>query len=162
MTHMYEEAIKVPLIIKFPFSSRTGTEAAPIQMVDILPTVLDICEVPVPGGLSGTPYGIPEKPIVGEFFSSALESGVHRVIYEGPYKLMHYTQSKKPELYDLREDPGEASNLHEEKGDVSSMLLDSLTAWTKDHPPRDVEEKPTTLERQKEVQEDLRALGYIK
>jgi arylsulfatase A-like enzyme len=136
MTHMYEEAIKVPLIIKFPFSSRTGTEAAPIQMVDILPTVLGICEVPVPEGLSGTPYGIPEKPIVGEFFSSALEGGIDRVIYEGQHKLMHYTQSKVPELYDLKEDPGEARDLNEEREDVSSMLSCRLTEWTKDHPAR--------------------------
>jgi arylsulfatase A-like enzyme len=124
MTHMYEEAIKVPLIIKL------------IQMVDILPTVLGICEVPVPEGLSGTPYGIPEKPIVGEFFSSALEGGIDRVIYEGQHKLMHYTQSKVPELYDLKEDPGEARDLNEEREDVSSMLSCRLTEWTKDHPAR--------------------------
>jgi arylsulfatase A-like enzyme len=161
-TYMYEEVLRVPLLIKFPFSSRTGVEANPIQMVDIGPTIFDILRLPLPGDLSGTPYGDPEKPIVGEFFKSTLGVGVHRVLYQGKHKLMHYTQSRNSELYDLGEDPGETRDLSKEKERAVLKLSDRLSEWQTKHPPREKRESADVKVPSQEVLEDLRALGYIK
>ena len=46
--HMYEGVVKVPLIIKFPFSKRVGRETRLINLADLLPTILSICDLSYP------------------------------------------------------------------------------------------------------------------
>ncbi len=159
---MYEEAMRVPLLVKYPFSSRTGIEARPIQMVDILPTVFDILDLPLPSGLSGTPYGLPERPIVGELFRSTRGLGIRRVIYKGRHKLMQHTRSNDLELYDLQADPHEGKNLSRERDDIASVLLRDLTRWREEHPPRGTAEEPEAGTTVNEIMEGLKALGYVR
>jgi arylsulfatase A-like enzyme len=161
-SYLYEQVLKVPLLIKLPFASRTGIEPRPIQTVDILPTAFDICGLPLPGGLSGSPWRTSHSPIVGEYFNTQLGAGIHRVIYEGRYKLMYYTHSRDPELYDLKQDLGEATNLRDDKKQIVATLSRRLSEWTKAHPPRGSDEDGASKELPKTVLEDLKALGYIK
>ncbi len=160
-TYMYEEVLRVPLIIKFPFSSRRGVEKSPLHMVDILPTVFDVARVALPENVSGSPYGLPEKPIVGEFFREDLGVGAHRVMYEGRYKLMHYAHSRNPELYDFKEDASEAQDVSSTTGEVVAALSQKLTEWVENHPSRGEVEGSAVRAPPKDVIEDLKALGYI-
>lgn len=51
---LYSELIFVPLVIKFPGGWAAGTRVdAPVQHVDILPTILDLVGVPPPPGSAG-------------------------------------------------------------------------------------------------------------
>ncbi len=44
--NMYEGVLKVPLIIKYPFSKRVGREKRLVNLIDVFPTVLSICDLP--------------------------------------------------------------------------------------------------------------------
>jgi arylsulfatase A-like enzyme len=162
VTDMYEEALRIPLVVKFPFSGRRGLERRPIHLVDILPTVFDWCGLPLPEGLSGSPYGKPEKPIVGELFKDKSGGSVHRVLYQGPYKLMQYDGPRAAELYDLKRDPGETRDLGSERSDIVLDLSVQLEQWREKHPPRGVRTVAAEAMPPKEVYDDLKALGYIR
>ncbi len=49
-----DRALHIPLIIKQPGSDGAGRRVvAPVQQVDLLPTLLDLVRAPIPGGLQG-------------------------------------------------------------------------------------------------------------
>lgn len=51
---LYEEVLRVPLFMRYPGVIPTGrTITAPVTTADLMPTVLDLVGLPVPGGLDG-------------------------------------------------------------------------------------------------------------
>ena len=49
-----DAALRVPLLVKQPGSDGAGRRvAAPVQHIDLLPTLLDLVRAPMPGGLRG-------------------------------------------------------------------------------------------------------------
>jgi len=50
---MYEEAARVPLLIKLPGQREQRRVHAPVSQVDLVPTILDAAGEPVPDGLDG-------------------------------------------------------------------------------------------------------------
>jgi len=50
---LWEEALHVPLLIRFPGGAHTGVIDAPVQLVDVLPTLLDALDLPIPDGVQG-------------------------------------------------------------------------------------------------------------
>jgi arylsulfatase A-like enzyme len=65
------------------------------------------------------------RPVqTGDWFSSALR--------EGDLKLLAFPETSRVELYDLRTDLGEATNLAERRPDDTRRLLEKLSAWQKD------------------------------
>ena len=80
-TPMYEGVLRVPLIIKFPYSKRVGREKKEIQLSDLFSTIFSICEIPMPENVSGKPFGKPSSPAVAEYENARM--GQHRVLYDG-------------------------------------------------------------------------------
>jgi len=157
---MYEGVVKVPLMIKFPYCRRMGREKKMITLVDLYPTILSICGLPIPEGISGKAFGDASSPLVAELYKKGL--GKHRVLYEGKYKFMNCEYERKPELYDLKRDPMEKENLAENLPEVTLLMEKKLKEWEKEHGPKytpsaEIEEDPLS----KEIREGLRALGYI-
>ncbi len=109
----YEELVRVPLFFFLP--GRAGQElAAPVTLMDVGPTVLDLFGLPAPGFWMGQSL-LPlvagrekklERAIAidtgGHIQALCLSSG-HKVIFT---RLQHLT-----EVYDLTRDPGELNNL---------------------------------------------------
>jgi arylsulfatase A-like enzyme len=57
----WDESIRVPLLIRYPrlFGSQGQTVSAPINAPDLMPTLLDLCDIPIPRTVTGhsyTPY----------------------------------------------------------------------------------------------------------
>jgi arylsulfatase A-like enzyme len=50
---MYEEALRVPLLVRLPGQSRSRRVRAPVSQIDLLPTLLDLMGQPLPAGLQG-------------------------------------------------------------------------------------------------------------
>ena len=156
---MYEGVLKVPLIIKFPFNQKIGQEKKKITLPDIYSTILSICRLPVPDDISGKSFGSNAVPVVAEFNNYSL--GEHRVLYDEPYKYMKYEQKRSPELYDLKKDPSEQVNLSENLPAITRGMDRQLKEWIREHKPKvDAGEETGTISR--EVEEGLKALGYIK
>jgi arylsulfatase A-like enzyme/Flp pilus assembly protein TadD len=158
----YEATLRVPLVLWAPglFAPRVVRTA--VRHVDVLPTLLDAGGLEVPRDLPGRSLlpviagdggSAPESYL--EALSSSLNRGwapLHGAVHGG----LKYVDLPLPELYDLREDPGEARNLAVARPrDLERMrsLLARLRAEDVGVGAR-VAEEEATLER-------LRALGYV-
>ena len=161
--NMYEGVLKVPLIIKFPFSKRVGREKELINLTDVFATVLSICDLPMPDSISGALSG-GSSSVVAELYS--FELGEHRVLYDGNYKYMEYRDmnkkvKRKAELYDVMKDPRERENVLEHYPEVSSAMEMKLQEWKKVHAAGEITPQKSTAPLSKELQENLKALGYV-
>ena len=161
--NMYEGVLKVPLIIKFPFSKKVGREKGLINLTDVFATVLSICDLPRPDSMPGKLPGVTSSA-VAELYSFAL--GEHRALYDGNYKYMEYRDmnkkvQRKAELYDLVKDPQESDNVLEDYPAIASAMEMKLQEWEKVHAAREITPQKDTAPLSRELQENLEALGYI-
>lgn len=121
---LYDSAIRVPLIVRWPGVSRAGLVThAPVELVDLLPTWLEAAGLPAPAMLPGRSLrplleGQPPAAIgwreatLSEQYTPVDTPGAPRgqwAIREGRYKLIERVSSRSA-LYDLREDPNEFVN----------------------------------------------------
>ncbi|WP_010586870.1 sulfatase [Schlesneria paludicola] len=132
----YNSTMRVPLIVVDPRSSQSGQSVTdPVSLVDLLPTVLRQLRITAPPGLTGH-----ELPLF-----SSLERAGRFACYgesEAPYleggwtplrtwttSRWKFIQSKRPELYDLLNDPGELRNVLADEPDEAARLEQELTDW---------------------------------
>lgn len=117
---MYNEITRVPLIIKGPgFAARRVK--TPVSHIDIVPTLLEYFEQPIPPNLQGESlYQLKkdarERDVFCEFFRFEVEQDGFlgyqpiRSIFNGRYKL-NINLNSSDELYDEEKDPYELKNL---------------------------------------------------
>ena len=159
---VYREAIQVPLLLKLPGSPRPELRgarvAAPVQLADVVPTVLEALGRPLPAGLGGTSL---LRVAAGETAARSIyaETMYPRIHYgwseltsliEGRY---HFIAAPEPELYDLEADPAEKRNVLAAERRVAAAMRDRLAALT----------RPLELpaEEDEATREQLAALGYL-
>lgn len=114
---MYEQAIKVPLLIRHPGCTHRTIDS-PVSHLDLMPTLLELAGLPVPVGLDG--FSLRESVMSGEENSErvvfAQYSGnravgdIRRAAISRRFKYV-YDPDDIPELYDLERDPLESVNL---------------------------------------------------
>jgi len=151
----YEATLKVPLVLWGPGVS-PGRDLRPARHVDIVPTVLAALRLPVPPGLPGRSLLAPAPPAgaVASYFealSASLTRGwapLRGTLREGR-KLIDLPL---PELYDLRDDPGEQRNLYDRDRPAARALAAQLPAESAWPPARG---KVSSEEAAR-----LRSLGY--
>lgn len=120
--HMFEESLKVPLIMAGPGIPAASTMKTPVSHTDLYPTFLEACGVPLTdkeqqfGGQSLWPLidgrGQSDKSVFAEYHGTATKTGGY-VLRDGSYKLIHFV-GLTPQLFDLSVDPEEAYNLAED------------------------------------------------
>jgi arylsulfatase A-like enzyme/Flp pilus assembly protein TadD len=154
---LYREALQVPLLVKLPDSQRGGSrvkEAA--SLVDVMPTILDLLGIEVPGGLDGRALLGNEEaaapPVYAETAFPRLHFGWSELysLIDYPY---HFIYGPDPELYDLESDPDERDNLVASERVRASRLrehLDTIDREIGDPSDEDAE-----------TRQKLAALGYI-
>jgi arylsulfatase A-like enzyme len=125
---MYEEALRVPWIIRYPGGVKPGsTSDAWVQSIDNAPTILDMAGLPVPGDMQGkslvpvfsgkTPADW-RKSMYYHYYEFAPPHWVlpNYGIRTERYKLISYYSINEWELFDLDRDPDEMESLFEEGG----------------------------------------------
>ena len=132
---VYDEALRVPFIIKPPAGEGAGRRVRSIvQHVDLVPTILDLAKAPAPGNLRGqslTPLFSNEGGSIGNEIAYA-ESlyGLYRFGWSGLATLTdgryRYVSAPREELYDLVVDPRQSDNLAESLPDVAAEFRDHL------------------------------------
>ena len=113
----YEPSAGVPLIFHVPgMTPQNARCATPVSLVQIVPTLLELCGLPVPSGLDGNSLA-PSLREPGRTLDSVVFSehglGGHQpgfMIRHGDYKYCYYI-GDTDELYNLRSDPKEMKNL---------------------------------------------------
>jgi arylsulfatase A-like enzyme len=155
---MYQGALKVPLMIKYPYSQRVGRYPGKITLADLYSTILSICDLPIAGNISGSPFGT-NLPVVAELYKNSY--GEHYALYDGKYKYMRYGKVFDSELYDLEKDPKELKNLSLELPIVLEEMEVKLNNWKNTHQIKyDYDQKPLK-NIDEEALKELKALGYI-
>lgn len=110
---LWEEATRVPLIVCAPHVGTPGQQCSqPVSLVDLFPTLSDLCDLPAPPGLDGMslvswlkkPRSPRSRPAV------IVEEQGHLAIRSQRYRLIRYADATE-ELYDHHRDPGEIVNL---------------------------------------------------
>jgi choline-sulfatase len=115
---LYREAIHVPLLLKLPSNAKGGKRvAAPVQLIDILPTIAGIAGFDVPAsakGLSLVAIADGDVPADRRIFSETMYPRIH-LGWSDLASLVdanhHYIDAPRPELYDLAQDPRETRNV---------------------------------------------------
>jgi arylsulfatase A-like enzyme/tetratricopeptide (TPR) repeat protein len=108
----YDAALAVPLIVSGTGVGRAVVDV-PVSHADILPTVVDLIGIAPPAAVDGvSALALPgaERPIQIEALEANLTRGWAPLtgVVSGDWK---YLELPLPELYNLRADPGETSNL---------------------------------------------------
>ncbi len=138
---MYEGGTREPLLISWPGKSKPGSTCnVPVTTPDFYPTMLNIA------GLDP----IPEQHCDGVSLVPLLEGGEkldREAIYwhyphygnqggspgcsmrAGDWKLLEFFEDNHLELYNLKDDPGEDTNLAAAKPDLAKELHARLIAW---------------------------------
>jgi len=178
---LYQQVVRVPLIIKYPKAEKTGTVLKTAQTVDVFPTVLKQLNIPVPDFVEGVALdeltnpkwgenalqGEPPKRllvaeqyearVLVERFGDAFK-GVKRALFLYPYKYIS-NSVLDGELYDLSLDPGESVNLAEKKADIAAKMRAMLDEWLLQRKPVARKRKPNKIG--KDAAARLKALGYL-
>jgi arylsulfatase A-like enzyme/uncharacterized protein HemY len=164
---VYQEAVHVPLIIATPFPRLQGKVSARLtDLADIMPTVLNMCGLPVPDEVQGRSldrqFFHPDKTPRGMTYSETYYPRFHfgwselRSVQNDRYQLII---APDMELYDLREDPQELHDLAAEKPDVLRTLRsqadDLIARYSQNALQTDVRRVD------EETREKLAALGYL-
>jgi hypothetical protein len=135
-TYLYEESLRVPFLILDPEVREGRVVESVTAHTDILPTLLEWMEVkikdyPLPGfSLAPATRG---KPLPEHDSLFLVSDKRHFVgILEGEKKLIYYFfHLKFPaiELFDLKRDPAERTNLAESQPAETDRLRSKLLAW---------------------------------
>ncbi|MEW6359390.1 MAG: sulfatase-like hydrolase/transferase [Planctomycetota bacterium] len=133
----YEESIHIPFILRAP-GQTPGRREQLAGHNDILPTILDYAGIGIPDAVQGVSLrGIaehPETPSRSEIFSEYNGNVAHRwfqrTVVTDQYKYI-YNHGDIAELYDLRNDPLEMTNLagRRETASVEADLRGRLRKW---------------------------------
>jgi arylsulfatase A-like enzyme len=179
---MYEEVLRVPLIVQYPAMGPPRRIAAPVELIDMFATIADLAGLPLPAGsrseslvplLNATraerlkPYAFHAR----YFF----EDGRHWLaVRDNQWKLLARTPDLDPlrdtrgvprwnlddpktyfELYRVDNDPGEEHDLFEQHPEQVARLQQLLADWGDS-----VAQGPTRTELDDATREAMRALGY--
>ncbi len=140
----YEGLVRVPLIISWPKRFKQGLRSsALVELTDIVPTLLELNEMPIPGTMQGKSL----LPILEGKADPSEHRGFVRCEYyevlQGPrsyatmirtkrHKLVNYHGHDAGELFDLEKDPHEFENLWDDptyaeaRFDLMKKSFDSL------------------------------------
>ena len=181
---LYNELLHVPLIIKYPQSKYKNTRLHnTVSIVDIMPTILDEIDVDISGydfdGVSLVNYlknGEKEEQLRiadVDSFNNPDILPVRIALIQNGYKLiMNNDFGRSPEfylpvpppiakfeLYDMKKDPTEKHNLFDQKSAIIRDLLSKIPEIYQTQPEMSKEKRKS---RDKDFEETMRALGYIR
>lgn len=164
---LYNSTLHVPFIIKVP-ELEGGRRIAPrVGTVDLTPTVLDLLGLPVHENtqgrsLAGWIQGLEPASGRGLYYAETLSPrfshgwGEMRALFEGDHKYIH---GPRPELYQVKVDPGELQNRVDEPGERTDELKRALEAFIARQASQTSAD--AVQEMDAETRQRLAALGYI-
>jgi arylsulfatase A-like enzyme len=178
---VYEEQIRVPLLLRLPGNRRAGTRvAAPVHHVDLTPTILDLLgrdALPVASGRSlrplfaGDAAAFARRPVfstacaqwwqVPELGARLADDGWVFSIRTPRWKLISYPglEGEILQLFEFASDPHERHNLAKVEPAQRDRLHRELEAWRRATDDGRPVPKPALAPSQ---ESGLRALGYLR
>jgi arylsulfatase A-like enzyme len=161
---LYEELLRVPLIVRYPPGVPAGTVIAePVSLGDLYPTMLQVAAAD--DGKAETDFAtllrvVPGASVVAENTGPKSIDGLEsQSLRYGDLKLI-WRSDGRHELYDLASDPAEGQDISSSDVEKLRSMLERLDQWRASMDARstattdDADYDDETLER-------LRGLGYV-
>jgi arylsulfatase A-like enzyme len=185
---LHNELLRVPLVIVGPTVTRRGRIDQAAQLHDLMPTILDFLDIPLPYALAGqslrslldvdmeAPDHLVNRTLYSSNFSyerhdvveySAIEGARWKLMYR--YDIPQHEQGGMDEnlppnrlaLFDLQNDYHEKRNVLNDHPNIVRRMVGRLLAWRQTYAPVVFEAKASKLELDSEQLMQLRSLGYI-
>lgn len=149
---VYDATTRVPWIVAGP-GVAPGVEEAPVSVVDVAPVLALAAGLPALPAATGR--AIPGAPVVVESWQLAQRFGLapHRAVVVDGWKLVDLP---RPELYDLRADPGESNDLAAAEPERVAGLRAALQSVGHAPPAADPAHPASPA-----AMRQLEALGYV-
>ena len=153
----YEAGVRTLILYSWPEKISSGERSELTSSIDIVPTILAAGGAEIPAGLPGLNLlanltenqPIERNAIFGESFAHDIAdiekpeaSLLFRWVIKGDWKLLltydgevnrykstHPRKEKRPQLFNLKEDPHEKKNRAGEAGDVVAQLVMEIDNW---------------------------------
>ena len=160
---MYEESLKMPLIVKWPGVAEAGSVNEDlVQNLDYAETFLEIAGAEIPADMQGrslVPLLAGETPADWResiYYHYYEYPSVHMVprhngVRDDRYKLIHFYQFDEWEFYDLKTDPDELQNLYEQADyadEIATMKVELERLRAEYQDDSDVAELPAEEQQQ--------------
>jgi arylsulfatase A-like enzyme/Tfp pilus assembly protein PilF len=163
---LYDSVLRIPWVMRLPARERSGTVVQEqVRAIDLMPTLLELLNVVVPQRLDGESLAAVVRgrtrrdppPAYAETYYPKLHFGWSelRSVRVGDWK---FVDAPRPELYALRTDAAESTNVAGNQGGLASRLnaeLAGIAAGWNAAPER---QAPAP---DRETLERLRSLGYV-
>jgi arylsulfatase A-like enzyme len=136
----WEGGIREPYYIRYPAITRAeSTCDVPVTGADFYPTILELCGLPARNdqhidGVSLVPLlggdSIRPRPLYWHYPHYDNQGGEPSSLFrEGDWKLIHYYEDGRDELYNLAVDPGEESDLARTHPARTKRMWNQLEKW---------------------------------
>lgn len=176
---IYESSLRIPLIFSLPGVIPSNIKINKlVESIDIAPTILEILGISSPGSFQGTsltPLFKNRDIFLGDAYSEwkdkilSVRTSNYWYIYNptdyhptcidgGDYNTYVIEQE---ELYDIKNDPVESSNIAKIKPGIVQILRNKILDWKKKHSWYIDELKNKDYEIESGLKEYLKSLGYI-
>ncbi len=133
-TSVYEEQLRVPLLIAAPGSVPSGHIAEVVQTIDLLPTVLGALDIPIPPRVRGRDLGALLARARAEEPGFAYgETDEQNLLARGSQRLICARRIGACQLFDLHEDPAETRDVTSARPGDAQKLRAELSQFTASH-----------------------------
>jgi arylsulfatase A-like enzyme len=147
-----------------------------VRTIDIVPTILDILDIPYKinlGGISLLPLVVGgegadfyENIFIDEIFESknfilkgVIKNNEWKYIFTEKSLLRNVKKLGREELYNLKNDPGERNNLIEQKPAILNAMRKELDFYKKYYSSRQISVLDKESDYEKKIQ--IKSLGYV-
>ncbi len=162
---LYPAVTHVPVLIRYPGGGTAQNVSKIIEVVDLMPTILELAGQPAPAGVQGTSLvpiisGGGQPPYVA--FAESPLSGGQRLVALGGMAMVSGIAGDGAQLFDLGADPQALNNLADSEADKLEVMVRHLQAWEKMVSVASLDPDLRTEEDlDEETLKQLKSLGYI-
>ncbi len=126
---LWEESTRVPLAIRVPGAKNAGQSvSASVSLIDVYPTLIDICDVPSAIGLEGQSLTPLLNDVAESWNHPAVTTWFHNnhSVRDSRWRYIRYRDGSE-ELYDHKTDPGEHDNVA--GNPANARQIERLSQW---------------------------------
>jgi hypothetical protein len=142
----YEGGVRVPTIVRWPGVTKPGTVCdQPVVTIDYYPTILEIAKAAGDAGHNRSVDGVSLVPLLRDCTARLERDAVYwhyphyhaggdspySAVRSGDWRLIEFHEDGELALYNLKDDPGGATDLAAKMPEKAAQLRDRLHAWRK-------------------------------
>ena len=144
-SHLAEELVRVPLVVQYPGAENVGRDDSVISLLDVVPTVLELCGVEPAAEVRGRSLAS-ERTDEERFVRCETAKGRTMRAWIGTqFKLVENVARGAHLLFDLETDPGEQNDLAGSRPERLAELRRQLEASVAADAPPDSSSEPVEL-----------------